>query len=118
MTTIGVTAFRIISISFPLAGISIMISTSFQGMGNAYISLIISFIRQIVVLLPTAYLFGKLGGLDAVWWGVIASEIVGLIAVLLFFKKEYKEKLEGMERLEVHINEEKIKINKGIKIKK
>ena len=96
MTQIGVAAFKIISISFPLAGISIMVSTSFQGMGNAYISLIISFIRQIVVLLPMAYIFGKIGGLDSVWWGIIVSEVVAIIAVLVFFKREYNNKLKDM----------------------
>ncbi len=96
MTDIGVTAFRIVSWMFPFAGISIMVSTSFQGMGEAHISLIISFIRQIVVLLPLSYILGQIAGLDAVWWGVIGSEIVGLTAVLLFFKKEYNSKLKDL----------------------
>lgn len=93
MTEIGVTAFRIISLGFPLAAASIMISIAFQGMGDAYISLLVSFIRQIIVLLPTSYLFGKLAGLNAVWLGFVISEVVALIGVLYFFRKAYKTKL-------------------------
>jgi len=97
MTEIGVVAFRIISLGFPLAAASIMLSVSFQGMGDAYISLTVSFIRQIIVLLPTAYLFGKLAGLNAVWFGFVISEIVALLGVAYFFRKAYKTKLLAWE---------------------
>ncbi|WP_432403996.1 MATE family efflux transporter [Wukongibacter sp. M2B1] len=93
MTEIGVVAFRIISLGFPMAAVSIMLSVSFQGMGDAYISLIVSFIRQIIVLLPTAYIFGKLAGLNAVWFGFVISEAVALIGVLYFFRKSYRTKI-------------------------
>jgi len=93
MTEIGVVAFRIISLCFPLAAISIMLSVSFQGMGDAYVSLIVSFIRQIIVLLPAAYILGRVAGLNAVWYGFLISEVVALLGVLYFFRKAYKTKL-------------------------
>lgn len=100
MTEIGVVAFRAISIGFPLAAVSIMMSVSFQGMGDAYVSMIASFIRQIIVLLPTAYLLGKVAGLNAVWFSFVISEVVALICVLYFFRKAYKTKLAVWEDAE------------------
>ncbi len=93
MTAIGVVTFRTISIGYPLAALSIVLGSSFQGMGVAYISMIVSFIRQIVVLLPAAYLLGKFVGLDAVWISFVIAEVIGLIVVLSFFKKIYTSKL-------------------------
>ena len=93
MTEIGVVAFRIISLGFPMAAVSIMLSISFQGMGDAYISLIVSFTRQIIVLLPAAYIFGRFGGLNSVWFGFLFSEVVALVMVVYFFREAYRTKL-------------------------
>ncbi|GKX30226.1 MATE family efflux transporter [Vallitalea longa] len=93
MVSIGVIAFRIISFIFPMAAISIMYSTSFQGMGKAHISMIVSIIRQLVVLLPCAFIFGKIFGLNGVWFSFITSEIAGLSVALISFKKVYKNQL-------------------------
>jgi putative MATE family efflux protein len=95
MMTIGVHAFRTISWIFPMAGISIVLSTSFQAMGKAHLSMVVSFIRQLVVLLPSAYFFGKYFGLDAVWYSFIVSEIVGLSTVLFLFRSVMKSQLSG-----------------------
>lgn len=97
MTEIGVVAFRIISLGFPLAAASIVLSVSFQGMGDAYISLIVSFIRQIIVLLPVSYILGKIAGLNAVWFGFFISETIALVMVIYFFRKAYKTKLLAWE---------------------
>lgn len=90
MLDIGVHAFKVISLVFPMAAISIVISTSFQGMGKAHYSLIVSFIRMIVVLLPASYLLSLQWGLDATWYAFIISEVVGLIVVFYFFAKSYR----------------------------
>lgn len=95
MTEIGVVAFRVISLGYPLAAAAIMLSVSFQGMGDAYISLIVSFTRQIIVLLPAAYILGKISGLNAVWFGFLISEVVSLLCVLYFFRKTYRTKLSA-----------------------
>lgn len=78
MMAIGIKALRNISLAFPMAGISIMLSVSFQAIGKAYVSMIASFIRQMVVLLPVTYLLALAGGLDWVWYGFIISEIACL----------------------------------------
>lgn len=93
MMKIGVPAFRIISYVFPLAAVSIMCGTAFQGMGKAYISMIVSILRQLVVLLPGAFILGKLFGLDGVWVSFVLAEIVGIVVVLVSIKKIYEEQL-------------------------
>ena len=73
MLDIGIRALRIISIHFPLAGIAIILSSSFQAIGKGFYSLIISIVRQLGVLLPAAYLLARIWGLDAVWFAFLAS---------------------------------------------
>jgi len=87
MLAIGIHCFRSISIAFPLAGISIMISVSFQAIGKAYVSMIASFIRQMIVLLPSSYILAAIGGLDLVWYGFIISEIVCLSYELFMYRR-------------------------------
>ena len=67
MLDIGIRALRIISIHFPLAGIAIILSSSFQAIGKGFYSLIIYILRQLGVLLPAAYLLNRISGFDAVW---------------------------------------------------
>ena len=92
MLAIGIHCFRSISIAFPLAGISIMISVSFQAIGKAYVSMIASFIRQMIVLLPSSYILAAIGGLNLVWYGFIISEIVCL-AYELFMYQRFKNQI-------------------------
>lgn len=94
MLSIGVVALRLISLSFPVAGISITMGCSFQAVGDGYISMIISIIRQIVFLIPLAWLFGKIGGLNSIWYSFPAAELIALICTVLFFEKEKKSKLD------------------------
>jgi len=93
MMAIGTVAFRKISLCFPLAAVSIVISTVFQGVGDAYLSMIISFVRQIVVLLPVAFIFSRFFDLDIVWYAFIISEIIGFATAILLFRKTYKNKI-------------------------
>ena len=69
MLAIGIPALRIISLSFLLAGFDIIIISVMQALGHGVISLIISMMRQLVVLLPAAFLFSKIWGLGAVFDG-------------------------------------------------
>lgn len=92
MKEIAIVAFRAISLAFPIAGLSIMISVSFQAIGKAYVSMIASFIRQIIFLLPASYLLSRIGGLDLVWYGFIISEL-GSIIYQLFMLKWFKNRI-------------------------
>ncbi len=85
MLAIGVPALRIISIHFPIAAVSIVFSSVFQALGNGIYSMLVSFCRQLVALLPLAYVFARLGGLDLLWWAFVLAEVVSLVLCLLLF---------------------------------
>ncbi len=87
MMQMGVFALRIISIHFPIAGISIILSSVFQALGKGLYSLSISFARQIVVLLPLAFLFSRIGGLNMVWWSYPLAELLSLTLCIFFFAR-------------------------------
>lgn len=93
MTLIGITAFRRLSLIFPFAAVSILLSTSFQATGKAYYSLIVTFCRQLVILLPLAWILGRNFGLDALWLSFIAAEMVGITLSGLIFRSINKNSL-------------------------
>ena len=85
MLEIGVPALRIIGLSLVFAGVSIALGSVFQALGNGVYSMIVSLTRQLVVLLPVAWLLARTGNLDAVWWSFPISEIASLLTTLFFF---------------------------------
>lgn len=90
MLSIGVPALKTISLSFVFAGVCITLGSTFQALGRSYFSMITSFARQIVVLLPVAYLFAKTGDLNKVWYAFPIAEIMSLTVTLIFFVFLYK----------------------------
>ena len=91
MLEMGVPALRIISVHFPLAGICIICGTLFQALGNAVYSMINSICRQIVVLLPAAYLLAQLGNVNYVWWSFPIAELMSLLMTCIFLVKINKD---------------------------
>jgi Na+-driven multidrug efflux pump len=91
MLEMGVPALRIISIHFPIAGVCIICGTLFQALGNAVYSMINSICRQIVVLLPAAYLLAQLGNVNYVWWSLPIAEIMSLVMTVIFLIKINKD---------------------------
>ena len=89
MLKIGIVAFRRISLMFPFAAVTIIMSTAFQGMGKAHFSMIVTFVRQIVILLPLAWIFGNIFNLDAIWFTFLIAEIIGFILAMYFFRRIY-----------------------------
>ena len=75
MLEIGIPALRVISLSFAFAGICIVISSSLQALGHGFLSMMISITRQLIILLPSAYILAKFGGIHAVWWSFNIAEI-------------------------------------------
>lgn len=96
MLEIGVPALRIISLSFLFAGFCIIAGSVFQALGNGVYSLIVSVARQLVVILPVAYLFAKLFGLSMVWWSIPIAEIVSLTLSAVLLKRIYRLKVDPM----------------------
>ncbi len=91
MLAIGIPALRIISFSFIPAAISIAYSSAFQALGKAVYSMFISIARQLIVLLPVAYVLAQIATVDYVWLTFPIAEIVSLILTLLFMKKLHKD---------------------------
>ena len=96
MIEIGVTALRTISLSFVFAGYGIVLSSAFQAFGNGIYSLITSAIRQLLVILPTAYFFAVNFGLDAVWWSYPLAELVAVVVSTVLFINLYKTRIKGI----------------------
>ena len=88
MLRVGVPALRIISLGFPLAGFGIGAGAVFQALGFSVYSMIISLIRQLVVLIPCAYLIGRLtGDVTGVWWAFVVAEVVSLTVSALYLRR-------------------------------
>lgn len=96
MIGIGVTALRIISLSFLLAGFCIVIGSVFQALGNGIYSLITSVCRQLLVLLPVAYIFAHAFGLHAVWWSFPVAELMSLAVSLYLLKRIFHSHLRDL----------------------
>ena len=84
MLTIGVPALRIIGIHYLIAWFCIVSGTVFQALGKAFFSMIVSIMRQLVVLIPAAYILAKLGGLHVVWWSFPIAEVISLMVSSFF----------------------------------
>ncbi len=96
MTQIGVVALRIISTHFILAAIGITLSTVFQAIGKGFYSLIMSLCRQLIVLIPAAWVLSKIG-LDAIWWSFPIAEVVSLTICLLLYRRVDHEMLKTLD---------------------
>ncbi len=96
MLSIGVPALRIISISFFGAGVAIVLSSVFQAVGNGVLSLLMSVARQLVVILPAAYLLAKFFGLNAVWFSFVLAEIASVGMAVLMFRRVYRNRIQQM----------------------
>ena len=94
MLSIGVPAFRIIALSFPVAGFCIASGSVFQAMGRGVYSMINSIMRQLVVLLPSAWLLSKTGVLNNVWWSFDIAEVMSFACSLFFFLKLKREVID------------------------
>ena len=98
MLNIGVPALRIISVSFLFAGYCIVCSSMFQALGHGLLSLLVSVFRQLLVLLPSAFLLSKIGGLDLVWYSFPIAEICSIFFSTSFLRHVYKKEIEPLKR--------------------
>ena len=96
MLEIGVPALRIICISFLLAGFCIISSSTFQALGHGMLSLIVSLVRQLVVLLPVAWLLSLSGQLGLVWWAFPFAELFSLTLCVFFHRHVYRREIRPM----------------------
>ena len=96
MLAIGVPALRIICTCFPIAAVCIILGSIFQAFSQSIYSLIVSIMRQLVVLIPVAWLFAQTGNLDLVWLAFPCAELVSALFSVIFFKKVYREVVQTL----------------------
>lgn len=97
MLALGEPALRIIAVHFPIAGISIALGSVFQAFAKSIYSLIISVARQLVILVPVAWLLAQTGNVNMVWLAYPIAEIVSVICSIFFFKKVKKEVIHELD---------------------
>ena len=96
MIAIGKPALRIISLSFPVAGACIAMGSVFQAFARSIYSLIVSVGRQLVVLIPAAWLLSKTGVVTNVWWAFPIAEVASFILSVTFFRKLYNSTIKTL----------------------
>lgn len=96
LRVMGQAALRTISLSFLMAAVGITVTVVFQAVGKGVYSLIMSLCRQLIVLLPAAYLLSRTGSISAVWWAFPIAELVSLTICLLLFRKVDREMLKKL----------------------
>lgn len=97
MLAIGIPALRIIGIHFLIAWFCIVTGTLFQAVGSAVYSMYVSLARQLVVLLPAAYILAKLGGLAWIWWSFPIAEVMSMMITLVCLRLTMKKKLSLLD---------------------
>ena len=93
---LGRSALRIVSIHFPIAVVGICLSACFQALGNGIYSTIVSLCRQLVALLPAAFLLSLTGNVNAVWWAFPIAEVVSSLTATILFIRIYKKRIKPM----------------------
>ena len=93
---IGRSALRTISWCFPIAAVCIILGASFQALGNGIYSTVVSICRQMVVLLPAAYLLSLTGNVNNVWLAYPLAEITSAGVTVFFFVRIYRQKIKPM----------------------
>lgn len=96
MEVIGIHALRVISTGFIFAAYGIICSVFFQGMGHGMSSLVVSLARQLIGVIPLAFVFSALYGLAGIWWAFPASEVIGLIASTIVLYRIYVKEIKSL----------------------
>ena len=94
---IGVPALKTVSLSFVFAGFSVIASSTFQALGNGLLSMTVSLVRQLVVLLPAAWLLSLSGNVGLVWWAFPISELSSLTLCILFLRRTYVNIIQPLD---------------------
>ena len=97
MRALGVPALRIIALHYPVAAVGIILGSIFQAFSKSFYALLVSIGRQLVVLIPVAYLLSLTGNVNNVWWSFLIAELVSLTLSLIFFRKLYRQEVEPLK---------------------
>ena len=99
MLMIGVPALQTISCSFLIAGFCVVSSSVFQALGHGVLSLLVSVVRQLVVLLPVAFVLSRIHGLELVWWAFPIAELVAAAMCAFFLRRVYHKEILPMKAI-------------------
>jgi Na+-driven multidrug efflux pump len=94
MLSIGVPALKIISVHYVFAGFCIVFISVFQALGNGMESLFIAVARQLILLLPMAWLLSFTGNVNAIWWSFPAAECLTLVLSAALLKRVYNKRIK------------------------
>ena len=92
----GIEALQTISWCFPVAAVCIILGSTFQALGTGIYATIVSLARQLLVLLPAAWLLSLSGVVTRVWWAWPIAESMGLTMTLILFLRNYRRKIKPM----------------------
>ena len=98
MFLLGVTALRILGLSFVFGGISVMTCYALQGFSRGIASLLISALRQVIILLPLASIMGKMMGINGIWWSFLISETVTVVFAIIYLGIAEKKEPDRTKR--------------------
>ena len=96
LVEMGSVALRTICLSFPMAAVGIALSASFQALGVGIYSTISSLCRQLLVLLPVAWLLSLTGQINNVWLAFPIAEVFSLLVILILYRRIYKNKIKPL----------------------
>ena len=96
MLRLGIPALRICSLCFILAAFDVIAIASFQSLGNGMYALYASFLRQLVLILPLAYVLSNMFGLEAVWYSIPLAELGCAFLDIYLVKKIYDKKISNL----------------------
>jgi Na+-driven multidrug efflux pump len=97
MYLLGVTALRILGLTFIFGGVTVMVSYALQGFSRGVSSLVVSAGRQVILLLPLAVLLGSIMGITGIWWSFLVAEVIDMILAVVFLGIIEKKELAALE---------------------
>lgn len=102
MLSIGIPALRTLSWSFLFGGVTIVVSSVFQALGRGIQSMLISIFRQLIIVLPLAYLLSRTGNLNLVWWSFPVSDVLALIFAGFLLMRTYRQVIQPLSDEDYH----------------
>ena len=117
---IGRVGLRIIAATFVFGSVTTVLGYTCSGLGNGLVNMIGTALRQALPLIPLAYLFGKIGGVDSIWYSLWVSEILATAYAVFFTLREFKKKISKIEKSEqikenpIEISEENLKLKEEV----
>jgi Na+-driven multidrug efflux pump len=97
MYSLGVTALRILGLTFTFGSVTVMVSYALQGFSRGVSSLVVSAGRQVILLLPLAAILGSFMGINGIWWSFLVAEVITMILAVIFLGIIEKKEVAGLK---------------------